>query len=309
MILDEIQTLPPIIGIGDIVADIVVRIPSLPVGAEDFLPASDFELEAGGTANFLIMAARLGAPAVAFGSIGIDTWGNEVKNMLEAESVDMSLISSAGTTTRALVLVDEQGRHAFIGIFGQAEESRLSERQRKMLQGAGATFASGYSLSEAHLAELTLQAMQIAGGGGAQRSFDPGPAYQGLPEVLKERVLALTDVLLVTEEELPAVSTAGVNALFDLGPRMVVIKRGKDGCRVYTQSGLVAEHPGFNVPVMDTTAAGDSFAAGFMTALTAGLPVDVCARLGNAVGAAKVQKLGGGRNVPHLAEVKDILER
>ncbi|MBN2554368.1 MAG: carbohydrate kinase family protein [Anaerolineales bacterium] len=309
MILDEIRSLPPIIGIGDIVADVVVRIPTLPVDAEDFFLASDFEFEAGGTANFLIMAARLGAPAVALGSIGIDVWGNEVRNMLEAESIDMSLISAAGTTTRALVLVDEQGRHAFIGKFGQADDPGLSERQRKVLQGAGATFASGYSLSEMHLAEFTLQAMQIAGDGGAQRSFDPGPAYPGLPGVLKERVLALTDVLFVTEEELPAVSTAGVNALFDLGPRMVVIKRGKDGCRVYAQSGLVAEHNGFIVPVVDTTAAGDSFAAGFLTAITAGLPVDACARLGNAVGAAKVQKLGGGRNVPHLGDVRTILER
>lgn len=304
---EQLRTVRPIIGIGDIVADLIVRVPALPVQADDFHLASDFELEAGGTANFLIMAARLGAPVLALGSIGEDLWGAEINRILNTERINMQEVSTSETTTRALVLVDEAGRHAFIGKFGEGDLQPLSPHQRNLLGSAGAVFASGYSLSEQHLADFTLDAFTTAGKARVPRGFDPGPAFPGLAESLRAETLRHTDVLLVTEDELPVVSPEGLDRLLGLGIQVIVLKRGAEGCHVYTTDGLAADIPGHAVEVCDTTAAGDSFAAGFLAAMAAGWTLDECARLANAVGAAKVRKLGGGRNVPLLREVRALL--
>lgn len=297
----------PIIGIGDIVADLVVRVPALPVQAGDFHIAREFDLEAGGNANFLIMAARLGATVLALGTIGEDLWGAEVGRILSEERVDLREVSTAGTTTRALVLVDDSGEHAFVGKFGEGDVQPLIPRQHDLLRSAGAVFSSGYSLNEQHLADYTLNALRTAGEAKVTRGFDPGPAFPGLDASVKAEALRLTDVLLLTEDELPMVSPAGLEHVMTLGPAIIVLKRGPEGCQVYAQDGLVADIPGHVVEVCDTTAAGDSFAAGFLTGMAAGWTLEDCARLANAVGAAKVQKLGGGRNVPHLADVQGLL--
>ena len=89
-----------------------------------------------------------------------------------------------------------------------------------------------------------------------------------------------------------------------------MLKRGADGCAIY-QNQLqkpVVDLPGYPVNVVDTAAAGDSFNAAFMVAKGWGWSLADCARLANAVGAAKVKKLGGGRNVPTLAEVRAIIK-
>jgi len=298
---------PALIGIGDLVADVVVHIPTLPVTSGDFFLADAFEVEAGGTANFLIMAARLGAPAVAMGSVGADRWGSEVAEILQSEGVDLSLVSPAGTTTRALVLVDEEGNHAFAGKFGEGESIQFGQAYEDALKRAGGIFASGYSLGEEHLAELTLQVMRAAGKMGVLRAFDPGPAFAGITDEVQIEALSLTDILLVNEEELQGISPEGIEALFEYVASMVVLKLGSGGCEIYQADGHVVRSPGFSVPVVDTTAAGDSFAAAFLRGLTAGLSVQACALFANAVGASKVQKLGGGRNVPLKQEVETLL--
>jgi ribokinase len=299
---------PALIGVGDLAADVIVSFPSLPVQKDDFSLADDFRIEAGGTASFLITAARLGAPAAAIGSVGSDVWGQEVSRILESEGVNLELITPSGSSTRALVLVDRAGEHAFLGCFGKGDLQGMTAQHESVIRSAGALFASGYSLSEEHLAQLSLQSLRTAGEAGVLRAFDPGPAFAGLEQAIREEVLSLADVLLLTQEELQE-NTGGIKSLLDRGINIIVVKLGAAGCEVHSASGEKIHCSGFQVPVVDTTAAGDSFAAGFLRALAAGLPLEDCALLANAVGAVKVQKLGGGRNVPTAGELQNLFAK
>jgi sugar/nucleoside kinase (ribokinase family) len=89
----------------------------------------------------------------------------------------------------------------------------------------------------------------------------------------------------------------------------VVVKQGSAGCRIYRpeEDASPIDLPGYPVTVVDSSAAGDSFNAAFIVGTLWGWPPANCAKLANAVGAAKVSKLGGGRNVPTLAEVRAII--
>ncbi len=73
------------------------------------------------------------------------------------------------------------------------------------------------------------------------------------------------------------------------------------------QSDQTHEAPAFPVPLVDATGAGDSLDAAILFGYLRGLPVPDLADLGNAAGAAKVQKWGTGHHLPTLAEIRKVL--
>jgi sugar/nucleoside kinase (ribokinase family) len=328
---------PRIVVVGDLTADLIIEVPELPIQADDLQVAEEMHLESGGSANLLILLSRLGAAAVALGTLGKDLWGEQVFQLLENEGVDVSLLRRDGTTTVVLVLVDAAGHHSFVGSYGKGEPLILGDRERQIIAGADALFASGYSLAEERLRDLTLEVLNAAGQRGIPRFFDPGPAFRKLNPDVRKRVLASSDILLLTEDELRDLAPAGVEALLRpgsgnrpaagpgtestaaadakpeaaerSGTHTVVVKRGAAGCRVYTDGAEGADIPGLFVKVRDTTAAGDCFDAGYIWARLKDRSPLECARLANCAGAVAVGKLGGGRNVPTIEELREQILR
>jgi ribokinase len=321
-----------IVALGDLTADLILEVPELPIRAEDFQIADAIHLEPGGSANLLILLSRLGASAVALGTLGDDLWGEQVYQILETEGVEVSPIRRQGTTTVALVLVDGKGRHSFIGAYGKGKPLTLGDREARIITAADALFASGYSMAEARMRDLTLEALEAAGQRRISRFFDPGPAFRNLKEDIQLRALASCDVLLLTEEELRDLSPEGAEVLLRwnrgamsgdttrfytaagapdftgrTGPHTVVVKRSAQGCRVYGADARSVDVPGMSVPVRDTTAAGDCFDAVYIWAHLKGRSAEECARLANCAAAAAVVKLGGGRNVPTREEVQEMI--
>lgn len=93
-----------------------MAIERLPVEAERVQTIRSVSVEPGGAGNFLITAARLGARAVALGTIGEDVYGQAAYDALLAEGVDVSYVQrGAGShNVLVLVLVDDAGRHVFL---------------------------------------------------------------------------------------------------------------------------------------------------------------------------------------------------
>lgn len=301
------MNLVKIVTVGDVVADIMTSFSHFPIQEGDFTAADQLYLDAGGNANFLIAASRLGVETVALGSIGDDFWGRQVLDILQQENITTNFISIGGTTTVVQVLVDNSGGHAFVGNFGSGPELIFEENSQKAIQGADALFCSGYSFADQRMKAFSLASLAYAKENSVATYFDAGPACFDLEEDLKADIFEYVDVLLLTEEEIPAVTRGEINDIFGLGPKVVVIKKGPEGCLIYLGDNKTITKPGFPVDVVDTTAAGDSFAAAFITARCKDWDLDKCAVFANAVGAAKVKKMGGGRNVPTLDEVRGIL--
>lgn len=302
----------PIISIGDLVADLVVSIPTLPAEAGRHQIAGDIRLEPGGGANFLIAGARLGYPMAAIGALGDDEWGHRVAALVAAEGVDLSGVRHNGATTTVIVLVSQTGEHVFLGKYGQGSKIELTRPEAERIEQSGALYCAGYTLCEARLAELAVAAMRQAKVSNVPVFFDPGPQMANVPNDLRQQILPLVDTVLATEDELPLlIESDAVPRLMDAGPGTVVVKQGAAGCAIYSrgQSTPVLDAPGYPVKVVDTAAAGDSFNAAFIVARLWGWPVADCAKLANAVGAAKVKKLGSGRSVPTLSEVREIIAR
>lgn len=305
-----------VVSLGDLVADLVFHIQSLPVEHERHQHASSVTVEAGGMGNFLILGARLGMRMHALGVLGGDAFGATILNSLREEGVEVDGIVRlpASTTTPVLVMVDQQGQHVFIGGKQAGEAVELSEQWRATIDQAQALFVSGFTLIEPQMAQALLPTLEYAQQRGVPILFDPGPFCQEIPFALKQQVLQLATLLSLTEAEIPLLSAnapAGTDLLADFMTQpsnLTCIKRGGQGCRLI-QGQRRVEHPGFAVEVRDTTGAGDTFAAGLLYGWLQGWSLEQVARFANAVGAAAAQKVGSGRNVPTGEEVWHVLER
>jgi sugar/nucleoside kinase (ribokinase family) len=289
-----------VISIGDLVVDILLSIPRLPVQAGQHQPAHQVNLEPGGGGNFLIAGARLGLEMIALGTAGDDPLGDAMLRLLGQEGIQVSeVIRQPGTTTTTVVvLVDQAGQNVFLGGYGQGPEISLPD-------GWLAT------LAEMRDAQAALELMAQARSRGIPVFFDPGPDMSQATPGQIQAVLSHSAILLLTEEEIPFITGGkpGLDAarrLLDDGLEAICVKRGAQGCILFSP-GETIEHPGFPVLPRDPTGAGDSFAAAFIYAYLRGWqPAEIIA-FANAMGAAKVQKLGSGRQVPTAAEVRSIL--
>lgn len=305
---------PTIVCYGDLVTDLIMTVERLPIIAEQVQRIHALTVEPGGAGNFLITAARLGAHAVAFGTIGEDAYGQAAFDALLAEGVDMSYVQRGAHSVSVLVLVivDDAGQHVFLVRDGAGEPFVLDARSAELIRSAALFFMPGYALHEQRVADSALPATQIAAAAGVPIMNDLGPIVSeaSVRDAALE-IVRLSIVSLITADEVMRF-TGALNEseaaawMLGQGTRYVVVKRGGEGCAVYAHDGTVHVIPGIPVIVRDTTAAGDAFAAGFAVEWLKHRDVLRAAKFANLVGAAKVQKLGSGRQCPTPAEIETI---
>ncbi len=308
------QTQKTVVSLGDLVTDLVTAIQHFPVEAGIHQHPSTVSAEPGGAGNFLIAGARLGLNMIALGTVGDDIFGHLILTALKRENINTEFVVQlpGTTTTTVVVLADGQGNHVFLGSYGEGPSVIMPPTWMGAIDGSQAIFSYGYTMQDKRMAEACQQALQYAAGRGIPIFFDPGPEMARTSQAQRQFVLAHSQVLLMTEDEIPIMAGGhtGLDAARDLlapGLLAICIKRGSQGCVLFTRDG-VYEHPGFPVTVRDTNAAGDAFAAAFIDAwLSHWEPVRILA-FANAVGAAKVRKIGSGSQVPTIAEVQAVLD-
>jgi 5-dehydro-2-deoxygluconokinase len=303
-----------IIILGDLIADFSLRIQSFPVIAGSMQRVEYLELGPGGATNVAIAAARLGLPVGCLGEVGGDRFGAIVLQGLQAENVDVSGIHvlPGGETPVAGVVVDAQGEPAYLGYPGDLRLAELPEAWRETIAKAEALFVDGW-VDHGEAAGVILGGLRSAQQRGVPSFFDPGPGNPAVDNAWHTEAAALATVLIATEEEAHQLSGiadpfASAEALLSRGPQLVVIKRGVAGCVLLRRDGFNVA-PGMPVEARDATGAGDSLDAAVIYGFLRRLSLEDLGTLANATGAAKVQKLGTGHNMPTLSEIQSVLER
>ena len=116
----------------------------------------------------------------------------------------------------------------------------------------------------------------------------------------------------VSDARVSGDTSAAIQALLSLGPRVLVQKRGADGARVHLVSDgnlpMQIDVPGFPVEVQNILGAGDAFASGFLYGLVNGWDWYKATRLGNACGAILVTKHGCANFMPTNDEVMAFIQ-
>ena len=299
--------------LGDLIADISMRLPAFPVQAKDIHRLSYLEVGPGGACNVAIMAARFGLDVGALGEIGDDSFGLVVREGLKKEGVNIAhlAITEGAKTPVAGVVVDQAGEPAYLGHPGSLQMETLPEEWLEPIGAAKALFADGWAEHE-RIPEITLKAFALARDNQVPVFFDPGP---GNPDVEGSWVLDAirqSSVILLNRSEGRRITAQEddeqmLDYLQELGPDLIILKKGPEGL-VLAQGQQRVPISGFRVDARDATGAGDSLVGAALFAYLNQFSLEETGILANATGAAKVQKLGTGHNMPTLPEIAAILE-
>ena len=301
-----------LLTLGGLVCDLILPISNFPIDAGQYQRALWTKWEAGGSANTLIAGARLGLKTCSIGTLGDDPGGQIVLGILEDEGVNLEavFVSPSQPTPQAVNIVASNSDHAFAGGGTSGQPIPFQESWLPIIEKSASLFITGYCLVPGALegAENNLAYMQYARSKGNLVCFDLGPKEYWSD--LIEPALAVTDILLSTEEEFldwtgQKDKITSARSFLKSGPTMVVTKTGPSGCLVLTEQEQ-AICPGFEVNVIDTIGAGDAFAAGFIAGLLQGQSLYEAGMLANAVGAATVTHMGTGSLLPQRDEIDEL---
>jgi sugar/nucleoside kinase (ribokinase family) len=305
-----------VVTYGDLVSDLLLPIPQLPLCANEHQMAHGLYIEPGGMGNFLIMASRLGLKAAPLAVLGDDFYAQTILEKLAQEGIDTSTVISlpGKQTTLALVFMSDEQEHTFLGVLGSVQiTADLQTSLLEKISQSHAFYTNGYAFLEAHPPQLVVEAMQFAHRTGVPVYFDPGPLVNQLEKSLMADAIAHSDGLLLTHEE--AVAWVGqlspeqaAQELLLQGPAVVVIKLGAGGC-LWAGRDEMINSDAFQVEVHDTSGAGDAFDAACLYGILRGLPARQTVQLANAVGGATVSKVGTGSRLPSKTEILDLLKR
>lgn len=272
-------------------------------------------LEPGGEGNIFIVFNRLGGNILPVGPLSNDHYGKFLRHSYEEQGIDISQLRMVEgfETPVANCIIDEKGCHTFVSKLA-GREFVQSEKMIELLNECKGLFVSGYHLvdDESDFYKLDLQLIEAAKEQGLPLFFDPGPLVNEIRKEALDKVIKNATVISLNHEEAQLLTglTDEEKAALELKKRtdgIVAVKSGGKGCCVASDEGC-KWYPGFQVKVIDTMGAGDSFIGALMYAWTEGFDKDTCFILANASGAVKASKLGTGSQVPTFEEIVAILE-
>lgn len=280
--------------LGDLIDDIVVW-PGAPIRSGTDTPARIHRRRGGSAANVAAMVARCGGRARFIGSIGADAVGDRLTAELAADGVDVVVERVPGRPTGTIVvLVDPtSGERSFYTDRGACDA--LADLGPHWLDGVTALHVPLYSFVEEPLSAVATTLVLNARHRGIPVSVDASSTGAmsdlGLDVVgTLLRVLA-PDVLLANGDEAALLRIGPERPA--VGPALTVVKNGAAPTVVVDAHGgaeLVAVPPVDEV--VDTTGAGDGFAAGWLLARAVGATPTDAAVVGHAVAARVLRRPG-----------------
>ena len=286
-----------------------------------------FEQNPGGApANVLTCLSKCGKKTAFIGKVGKDMHGAFLKSVLEENDIctDGLLEDENVFTTLAFVALSDSGERSFSFARKPGADTCLTKEEiRKDLIANSKVFHIGsLSLTSEPVKSATFYALELAKEYGCIISYDPNyraPLWDSREKAIEgmRSVLSYVDVMKISDEEtelLTGISETEMAAkkLIENGISIVAVTLGADGALICTKEGC--EHvKGYQVQMVDTTGAGDSFWGGFLTQLldSGKMPWEVSlkeaaefADYGNAVASLCVEKRGAIPAMPTKAEVE-----
>ena len=282
-------------NLGSINADYVYSVPHLPKPGETLASTKRQVFLGGKGTNMSVAAARAAARVHHIGAVGTDgRWA--VERLLEY-----------GVDTRQIAEVDVETAQAIIAVDDHGENS--------IILHSGANQAIPTSLIDAALSQASTSDWFVCQNETNQQSYAMElakkmglkTAYAAAPFEIEsvEAVLPFVDFLILNEVEMSQLQDATGQSAKDLGVEIVIVTKGSEGSVLYSNG---EEHtvPAFEVEVVDTTGAGDTFTGYVLAGLDRGMPLKQAVDMATKAGALMVMRHGTADVIPDLLEVQNF---
>jgi fructokinase len=302
-----------VVGIGSCAVDFFAIVPRL-LGYGEKINATRMEVHAGGvTANMLTQVARLGTGTGWLGLIGDDENGRIIQKAFAEDNMDLAGVEVVKGERSALtwIPVNPEGErciYMFPNVTGKLSILHVRNRFSAHIKNAKHFHTEASQLPIAPLKE----AMRLAKEAGVRIFLDMDVTPRFFAQMNLGRQDELCDALKLVDVLKPCKAAAremtGItdynrmaDQLLNLGPKIVAITQGEDGCLIASREKKV-QVPAFRVNVVDTTGAGDAFMGGLSYGLLQGWDLERVGIFANACAALCCTKVGA-RAMSKLDEV------
>ncbi len=303
-----------ILGLGNALVDVLISIENdnilnqlnLPRGSMQLVDDNFLKLAteatnglkqniaAGGSAaNTINGIANIGIPCSFIGKISNDKFGEYYREDMIKNGIEPILLKGTAQTGRATVFISKDSERTFGTYLGAAIEMTSDELTPDMFDGYSYFHIEGYLVQNQ---DLIRKAMQLAHEKGVKISLDMASynVVEANREFLKEMIEKYVDILFANEEEAkaftgksPEESLHEIAKLVDIA----VVKIGSKGSMIKRQNEVVNIGV-IKVNSIDTTGAGDLYAAGFLYGLAKGLSLDKCGQIGALLSGKVIEVVG-----------------
>ena len=307
-----------ILGIGSALVDILTQIPNdqilkelnLPKGGMTYVDAKTSveigekiahigsQMASGGSAaNTMSGLARLGIEAGFLSKIGTDEVGAFFKKQMVETNVKPQLLTSATPSGRVIAMVTPDGERTFATCLGAAAEMCAADISSELFDGWDIFYVEGYLVANP---SMLRKAIATAKAKGMTIAIDM--ASYNVVEENRDFMLDLinnyVDIVFANEKE--AFALTGMEpeaALHFIAERcqIAVVKVGAKGAFVQRDDEVVTIPP-LEADVVDTTGAGDMWAAGFLAGLVKGENLEKCGMMGAIVAKNIIEVVGAKMN-------------
>lgn len=320
-----------IIGMGNALVDVLVRIDDDSLLEKLHLPKGSMQLiqedtlseirkytsgmkihrSTGGSAGNTVCAlAALGANPGFIGKVGQDETGAFFGDTLRQRGVNALLATCDLPSGIASTFISTDGERTFGTYLGAAATLRAEDLSRKMFAGYNYLYIEGYLLQD-H--DLMLRAVQLAKEEGLQICLDMASynVVEAERDFFDQLIVKYVDIVFANESEaLAYTGKTPHEALEEIASKcsIAVVKTGKEGSLVKKGTEVIQllSCPVDNV--LDTTGAGDFYAAGFMYGLTCGYSLEKCVQISTILATAVIQEVGTTLPAKKWDEIKLNIE-
>jgi sulfofructose kinase len=295
-----------VICVGHSALDRVFTVDAWPQASAKVRAQVFVEVGGGMAANAAVAVARLGGEAHFWGPAGEDSVADVMRAQLQAAGVDVrGLRRFEGlTSSTSAILIDARGERLIVSYRGTALEAPAEWLPLDRVGGAGAL------LADVRWPQGAIAALRAARRAGIPSVIDADTAE---PETL-QTLAGEAEYALFSEHGLGCFAGAGdieggLRRALALGARLAAVTQGERGV-FWIEAGRsesLRHIPAFDVPVVDTLAAGDVFHGAFALELARGrVPADAL-RFAAAAAAIKCTRPGGRGGSPSRDEVEELL--
>ena len=264
------------------------------------LSSDNASIVPGGSAcNTIVGIGKLGGAAKFVGMCGKGDMGKLIESDLRKQNVVPELFRSDLPTGRVLSIISPDAQRSMFTYLGASAETRPEDISEKLFKDAAVVHIEGYLLFNPELIRSALTAAKSAG---AKISLDLASftVVEESKELLKQLVDSYVDILIANEDEACAFTGysdehLAIEALSKQAD-VAVLKVGPRGSYVSHAGTTIAIGAMGDGKALDTTGAGDMWAAGFLYGLVKGYSLEKCGRLGSACGYEVCQVVGA--NIP-----------
>lgn len=259
------------------------------------LPVKPEIVPGGSACNTIIGIGKLGGQARFVGKCCDDDFGTLFETGLIRSGVKPNLFKTRTPTGRVVSLITPDAQRSMFTYLGASAEMDPETITEKCFEGTSLAMMEGYLLFNKQLMMAALKAAKEAG---ASIVLDLASftVVEESRDFLMEHVLEYIDILIANEDEAKAFTgisdeKKALEALAEHAD-IAVLKVGERGSYISNRGMIVSVDPVKGKKPIDTTGAGDLWAAGFLYGLNSGFPIEKCGALGSACGYEVCQVTG-----------------